>query len=94
MTIPTTAKAITETPANTPRPIGNTSNFFPGGSKVVAAPAFSGLEDGDWAEGDVLEGWDRGTGDEDMTLSGSGVTEPSLVLVLSGAEQRSQQQHP
>jgi hypothetical protein len=40
---------MAETPANTPKPIGNTSSFFPGGSKGAAAPAFSeaGVGDGD-----------------------------------------------
>jgi len=54
VTIPTTNKATTETPANTPRPIGKTSSFFPGGSKGSAPAALSeeGVADG---EDDVLE---------------------------------------
>jgi len=28
---------MTETPANTPKPIGSTSSFFPGGSKAACA---------------------------------------------------------
>jgi len=54
VTIPTTNKATTETPANTPKPIGNTSNFFPGGSNGVEAPAFSevGVGDRGGTEGD------------------------------------------
>lgn len=46
MTIPTTNKAITETPANTPKPIGNTSSFFPGGSTAAWAWEVA-LGDGD-----------------------------------------------
>jgi len=57
VTIPTTNRATTETPANTPKPIGNTSNFFPGGSKG-AAPAFSevavGLGEGGEGGGEVV----------------------------------------
>lgn len=47
MTIPTTNKAITETPANTPKPIGRTSSFFPGGPTAAAAPTAVGDGDGD-----------------------------------------------
>ena len=66
MTIPTTAKATTEIPANTPKPIGSTSNFFPGGSEVVGAPAPSavGVEDRGKRE-------DEGVGGR--VLSGCGV---------------------
>jgi len=76
VTIPTTTNAITETPANTPKPIGNTSNFFPGGSKGVgSAPAFSALALGDTVGGDELEDWGKGKGTvEDggkVTLDGS-----------------------
>jgi len=57
VTIPTTNKATTETPANTPKPIGNTSNFFPGGSKGVGAAALSEVGDGDGEdEGKVSAG--------------------------------------
>lgn len=101
MTIPTTSKAITETPANTPKPIGNTSNFFPGGSKGAAAPAFSGLAVGDVAEDDELEdsGKDKGVDEGGATvgesvLSGCGVATgfgtdegaPLLVLVSLGGD--------
>ena len=72
MTIPTTNRATTETPANTPKPIGNTSNFFPGGSGDVAAPAFPALGFG---EGDELEGWDKG---EDVEDEGGVVVESAL----------------
>lgn len=37
VTNPTTIKAMTEIPANTPRPMGRTESFFPG--RVKAAPA-------------------------------------------------------
>jgi len=84
VTIPTTSKAITDTPANTPKPIGNTSNFFPGGSKGAAAPAFSGLAVGDTTgDGEVEdsdsgkdEGVDEGGGETtvgESVLSGCGV---------------------
>lgn len=62
MTIPTTNKAITETPANTPRPIGNTSSFFPGGSK--AAPAFSGVAVGGGGEDDEPDESGKGDGED------------------------------
>lgn len=90
MTIPTTNKAMTETPANTPKPIGSTSSFFPGGSKVVDAPAGSAVGFGDRVEDKEREergkddGEDGGRGnDEDggkmtvdePTLSGCGVAE-------------------
>lgn len=65
MTIPTTSKAITETPANTPKPIGNTCNFFPGGSKGASAPAFSALAVGETVGGNELEDWDKGKGVEE-----------------------------
>lgn len=77
---------MTETPANTPKPIGNTSNFFPGGLKgVAAAPAFSALAVG----GKELEDWSKGTVED-----GGGVTSGRSVpvLVLSGAEPPSQAQ--
>jgi len=67
---------MTETPANTPNPIGNTSNFFPGGSKGVdAAPAASALAAGDWVGSNELEDGDKDNdNDEDgSTLSGCGV---------------------
>ena len=88
VTIPTTNKAMTETPANTPKPIGSTSSFFPGGSKVVDAPAGSAVGFGDRVEDKEREergkddGEDGGRGnDEDggkvtvdePTLSGCGV---------------------
>jgi len=47
---------MTETPANTPRPIGNTSNFFPGGSNGVGAPAFSEVAVGDGDGDNMAEG--------------------------------------
>jgi len=76
VTIPTTTSAITETPANTDKPIGNTSNFFPGGSKgVVSAPAFSAPAFGDTVGGGELEDCCKGKGVvEDggkVTLDGS-----------------------
>jgi hypothetical protein len=67
---------MTETPANTPNPIGNTSSFFPGGSKGVdAAPAASALAAGDWVGSNELEDGDKGNGDDEdgSTLSGCGV---------------------
>lgn len=110
MTIPTTSKAITETPANTPKPIGNTSNFFPGGSKGSAAPALSGLAVGDTTEDDELEDSGKGEGvgeggggaavDESVpgcgVATGSGTDEGASLLVLlsPGAEPWGQQQGP
>jgi len=97
VTIPTTSKAITETPANTPKPIGNTSNLFPGGSKGAAAPAFSGLAVGDTAEDDEPDdsgkdkGVDEGGGETAVgesvlsgcgVATGSGTDEGALLLVL------------
>lgn len=75
MTIPTTINAITETPANTPKPMGNTSNFFPGGLKgVAAAPAFSALAVGDTVGDEVLDNWDKGKGtvEDGGEVSGDG----------------------
>lgn len=43
MTKPTTISAITDTPAKTPSPIGNTSSFLPG---VVAAASCAAAADG------------------------------------------------
>jgi len=71
VTIPTTAKATTEIPANTPKPIGSTSNFFPGGSEVVGAPAPSAVGVEDRGKRD-----DEGGGKETVVgpvLSGCGV---------------------
>lgn len=34
MTSPTTIRAMTDMPANTPRPIGRTDSFFPGMEKL------------------------------------------------------------
>lgn len=90
MTIPTTAKAITETPANTPKPIGNTSNFFPGGSKgAAAAPALSGVELGDTVGGGEPEDWGKGTveGGGVVVVDRSGLSGCGL-----GSEPRSQTQ--
>lgn len=72
--------AMPEMPANTPKPIGSTSSFFPGGSKVAAAPAFSALGVG-WGDEDdgpdergKANGEDRGGVSVDVPmLSGSGV---------------------
>jgi hypothetical protein len=60
VTIPTTNKAIAETPANTPKPIGNTCSFFPGKD---AAPAFSGVAVGDGDEANDPE--ERGKGNDE-----------------------------
>jgi len=76
---------MTETPANTPKPIGNTSSFFPGGSRVVGAPAFSavGVEPGD-------EPGERDEGDDedgsDVTVGGSSLSGCG-VAVGSGTEE-------
>lgn len=79
---------MTETPANTPKPIGSTSSFFPGGSKAVDAPAFSAVgvgdrvEDKEREESGKVEGEDGGKGGgedggkvtvDEPTLSGCGV---------------------
>lgn len=64
VTIPTTSNAITETPANTPNPIGNTCSFFPGGSTNAGAPAFSEFATG------VGVGPDEGDGE--LPTSGRG----------------------
>lgn len=79
MTIPTTNKAITETPANTPKPIGNTSNFFPGGSTAAWASEVALGDGDDWDKSDVRDGGEL-TVDE-VVLSGSG---PVGRPVLSG----------
>lgn len=73
MTIPTTSNAIVETPANTPRPIGNTSNFFPGGLNAVdTAPAFSALGVGGKVGDGEFEDWSKGTvGDGGVSVGGS-----------------------
>lgn len=42
---------MAETPANTPKPIGSTCSFFPGGSKA-AAPEFSVVAVGERLEDD------------------------------------------
>lgn len=44
MTKPTTIKAITETPAKTPRPMGKTSSFLPGVCAAASAAAGVGVE--------------------------------------------------
>jgi hypothetical protein len=82
VTIPTTTSAITETPANTPKPIGRTSSFFPGGLKDVdTAPAFSALTVG-VTVGDVeLEDWVKGKG----TVEDGGKVSVD-VSMLSGCE--------
>jgi len=78
VTIPTTNKAITETPANTPKPIGNTSSFFPGGSTAACASEVALGDRDDWGNGDVRDGG-RLTVDE-FVLSGRGpVGSPVLV---------------
>ena len=71
---------MTETPANTPKPIGSTSSFFPGGSKDAAAPAFSAVGVGEGVEDEEREesckGNDEGGGKvtvDEPTLSGCGV---------------------
>ena len=91
VTIPTTINAITETPANTPKPMGNTSNFFPGGSKgVAAAPAFSALAVGDTVGDDELDDWIKGTGtvEDGGKVSGDGsVLSGSGVAVGFGTEE-------
>jgi len=71
---------MTETPANTPKPIGSTSSFLPGGSKDAAAPAFSAVGVGEGVEDKEREESDKGN-DEDggkvatdePVLSGCGV---------------------
>jgi len=73
VTIPTTSNAITETPANTPNPIGNTCSFFPGGSTNDGAPAFSEFATG------VGVGPDEGDGEP--PTSGRG---PVGSIVLPG----------
>jgi hypothetical protein len=75
VTIPTASKAMTETPANTPNPIGSTSSFFPGGSKVVDAPAFSAVGVGEGVEDKEREESGKGN-DED----GGKVTVDELVV--------------
>jgi len=55
---------MTETPANTPKPIGSTSSFFPGGSKAVDAPAFSAVGVGDKAEDKEREESGKGNGED------------------------------
>lgn len=50
MTRPTTIKAMTETPANTPSPMGNTSSFWPG---VVAAASCAAAAEGVMIEVDI-----------------------------------------
>jgi len=71
---------MTETPANTPNPIGNTSSFFPGGSKGAAAPTFSevavGERDGDEEDEERGKGDDEDCGKaiiDEPVLSGCGV---------------------
>lgn len=49
VTRPTTINAITEIPAKTPRPIGNTDNFLPGSSKFAEADADASF----WAAADA-----------------------------------------
>jgi len=51
---------MTETPANTPKPIGSTSSFLPGGSKAVCA---SGLAVGESNEDD--EDAESGNGNDE-----------------------------
>jgi len=41
VTRPTTIRAITEMPANTPRPIGSTDSFFPGSVNAAAGAALA-----------------------------------------------------
>jgi len=89
VTIPTTNKAITDTPANTPRPIGNTSNFFPGGSKGVG----DGVGDS-WPKGVDAVGDGRVSGREFVFPGGGGsvglgteevpITSTGPLLVLLG----------
>lgn len=57
VTSPTTIRAITDIPANTPRPIGKTDNFFPGSVKAAwedelaaAAEAAEAAEEAEAAE--------------------------------------------
>lgn len=49
VTRPTTIRAITETPANTPRPIGRTDNFFPGSVKAAWEDALAAAAEADEA---------------------------------------------
>ena len=76
---------MTETPANTPNPIGSTSSFLPGGSKAVCA---SGLAVGESNEDD--EDAESGNGnDEDWgnaTVDESGLSGCGVVAVGLGAE--------
>lgn len=72
---------MTETPANTPKPIGNTSNFFPGGSNGAAAPAFSAPADGEEAGDGEPEDSGKGRGVDENEGEGS-----VDVSVLSGCE--------
>jgi len=76
---------MTETPANTPKPIGSTSSFFPGGSKAVCA---SGLAVGDTDDDD--DDAESGNGnDEDggnATVDGSGLSGCGSVAVGRGTE--------
>jgi len=70
---------MTETPANTPKPIGSTSSFFPGRSRGVGAPAFSELGFG------VTEGC--GVEEIPITPTGPGRDDTTPVpLELDGTE--------
>jgi len=98
VTIPTTIKAMPETPANTPNPIGSTSSFFPGGSNGAGASALSGVGVGD--SDDDPEEEDKGNDEDGPRLSarefvgcpglpgcgvaaGSGIEEISITLLES-----------
>lgn len=89
MTIPTTTNAITETPAKTPKPIGKTSNFFPGGSKgAAAAPAFSAPAVGDAVGVEELDDWSKGTVEDGgkVTSGRSVLSGCEVILVLLGGD--------
>lgn len=77
VTNPTTISAITEIPANTPRPIGNTLNFFPGNAKAE-----------DWEEAEALAAAaeaEEAAAEEEAALSAAEVAE--VVVAPDDAEE-------
>lgn len=74
MTRPTTINAITEIPANTPRPIGRTESVFPGSSNAAAVSEGSSAAA---AEAPETAASDAGVPE----TSGVGVTDPAWLKV-------------
>lgn len=82
VTRPTTMRAITEIPANTPRPIGRTESFFPGIVKPDSVALAAAAEPDDEAAASSPAALGTDVGDEvvvDAELAGVGIGDGGTV---------------